>query len=294
MNPAAGRKVFFLSSSPLLQATVAALQVQEYEVYLIENYRNVKNLMRQFPGSIFIMDIDRQMQPGTWRAFVTSISHDKELAEALVGLFSARYEQELMAKFFAGARLEAGIMAAEPNTGPQELAADFAQQLDAFNAKGRRQHVRTICAADKNARLYWIDQHMFIHQMKVLDISTAAAAVLLPASLAGRIQAPQPLPSATLLLGKDQHVIYPTVLTTKEAGGKTIAVLMFTGGLEHESEQSIRAYVCESLKRQTMAAINGMPEDRENYRALEEQDKLVQSMQDMQETRKTEPPPGNT
>ena len=110
-------------------------------------------------------------------------------------------------------------------------------------------------------------------------VSVAAAAVSVPATLAGKLKAPQSLPSATLLLGRYQHVIYPTVLLTKEANGKEIAVLMFAGGLDEETTASIRSYVFTGLYEQTMMAINGLPKDSENYHELEEQNKLVKSME---------------
>ena len=279
INPVAGRKVFFLSHDPQTKQIVAGLRAKEFEAYAIADYRDGKNLLRQYPGSVCIINIDRQMQQSMWRAFASSINRDRKLSGTILGVLSVSFTEENVTKLFEGVKLDAGITVLGRASKLEDAVEKYAQILDKFGAKGRRQYVRALCANDKNARLYWIDGKMFIHQMKVLDISVAAAAVSVPATLAGKLKAPQSLPSATLLLGRYQHVIYPTVLMTKEANGKEIAVLMFAGGLDEETTASIRSYVFTGLYEQTMMAINGLPKDSENYHELEEQNKLVKSME---------------
>ena len=176
-NPTLGRKVFFLSPSYALTEVIASLRSMEYEVYTIDNYRDAKNILIQNPDSICIVTIDSQMHLPMWAAFVASFNSQKDLGNIILGIFSERYRMESIQSAFDNAQLKAGITLYDDQHKLEDVLKNFVQQLERFGAKGRRAHVRVACALDKTAMMYWIETQNCMHQLKLLDISTVAAAV---------------------------------------------------------------------------------------------------------------------
>ena len=61
-NPVTGRKVYFLNPTYTLRDhIISALWDSEYEVYIIEDYQYVKNVLRKNPNSILYINIDVQL-----------------------------------------------------------------------------------------------------------------------------------------------------------------------------------------------------------------------------------------
>ena len=58
-----GRKIFFLNlSTDVKERIISVLREEEYEVYFLDNYRYAKNALREYPDSIFFLQIDDHSQ----------------------------------------------------------------------------------------------------------------------------------------------------------------------------------------------------------------------------------------
>ena len=277
-NPTLGRKVFFLSPSYALTEVIASLRSMEYEVYTIDNYRDAKNILIQNPDSICIVTIDSQMHLPMWAAFVASFNSQKDLGNIILGIFSERYRMESIQSAFDSAQLKAGITLYDDQHKLEDVLKNFVQQLERFGAKGRRAHVRVACALDKTAMMYWIETQNCMHQLKLLDISTVAAAVRLPRALSGRITKGMTLHGVTIVIASRQHTVDATVIALQQVRSETIAIMMINGPLAPKTLKSLRDYIFSTLQKQMLTSINGMYLDQEDYRVMADQLKLTKDL----------------
>ena len=273
-----GRKVFFLNPSYSMNPGIAALRGQGYEVYAIDNYRDAKNILSRNPESICIITIDSQMAPACWGAFVSTFRANKMLENTIVGIFSERYRKDMILPFFDQIELKGGIMVYDDENSMEDIFKTVVQMLERYGAKGRRQYVRASCTADRTAMLYWTESNNCMHQMKLLDISAAAVAVRLPATMAGKVQPRQVLHMITLVLGLRQYTTDVSILAIKQLPTSTVAIMTFNGPQSPKMAKGIQEYIFSSLQKQLLASINGMHPDQEDYRVMAEQQKLAKGI----------------
>lgn len=273
-----GRKVFFLNPSYSLSTLIATLREQEYEVYALDNYRDAKNILSRNPESICIITIDSQMTPACWGSFASTFSSNKMLENTIVGVFSERYRKDMILPFFDQIELKGGIMVYDDENSMEDIFKATVQMLERYGAKGRRQYVRASCTADRTAMLYWTESNNCMHQMKLLDISAAAVAVRLPATMAGKVQARQVLHMITLVLGLRQYTTDVSILAIKQLPSSTVAIMTFNGPQSPKMAKGIQEYIFSSLQKLLLASINGMHPDQEDYRVMAEQQKLAKGI----------------
>ena len=58
---------------------ISNLRKKEYEVYIIESFRDAKNLLRKNPDSVLFINIDAQLSIGAWFNFLRSFYKEESL-----------------------------------------------------------------------------------------------------------------------------------------------------------------------------------------------------------------------
>ena len=72
-----GKKVFFVHPSSVIQKDmVSELIKNEYEIYLIPDYRKAKALFRKYPDCIVFINIDEGMKEPEWEVFIKEVQED--------------------------------------------------------------------------------------------------------------------------------------------------------------------------------------------------------------------------
>ena len=126
-----------------------------YESYIINDYKNVKNILRKHPKSILFINPDNYYTPGSWIKFINTIEQEPEFSDCEIGVITERHETETVRRFMRETKHTAGVF--KMNENPDITLREIVKSLDSFNAKGRRQYVRASCIEDPSSEIFWIN-----------------------------------------------------------------------------------------------------------------------------------------
>lgn len=262
-----GRKIFFLNPTYSVKKDIVSdLEKNEYEVYVIENYRDAKNLLMKNPDSILFINADAQLSVGAWYNFVRTLERDETLATTITAIMTERMKQSDKDLFVKTAHLRGGII--DFDDGLSSVAKKINEVLLAFDAKGRRQYVRANLVYDRDASLFW-NHGSKMHQLKLLDISSVGMAVKIPKILENQIIVKNfLLNGGTLRLGTRQLVVDTVVYAVKQSTDCTIWVLLLMPGTSPTVKDEIRHYVTKTMHETLLLSINGDRKDESDYNLL--------------------------
>ncbi len=264
-----GKKVFFVTQNKKFQSAVRKrLLTMEYEVYFIDDYRVVKNLLAESPDSILFISPERPLKQVGWRNFIKTVNQDVYFGETAVGLLLKGYTENMIIEFTSGMKLEAGIIQIKDDDDESGAAfQSIVKVLDKLNAKGMRQYVRANCIGDPKSQVYWLEGSI-MHKLNIMDISSVGLALLLPAKNYAKMANLKSIPDAKMSI-KDKQVSIPLdVYTIKQAGQNYVIVAMFQMGTNKEVLALIRDYVSDQLLADQYRKILNRPIDKVDYDAL--------------------------
>lgn len=261
-----GRKIFFLNPAySVRNEVITELQNEEYEVYIIESYRDAKNLLRLNENAILFINVDAQLAMNSWYNFIRSFEKEDVLSSIYIGIISERIRPADRELFLTTAQIPAGIIMLD--TDMKFITESILGVLKEANAKGRRQYVRANLSHDKEASLFW-NHGTKMHQLKLLDISSVGMSVKVPPALAQIVGKNFILRDVTLRLGSKQIVIEAVVFAVKEIPDGIMWVLLLLPNTSTKTRDIIRQYVSETFQKIMMTVINNARPDDTAYDTL--------------------------
>lgn len=261
-----GRKIFFLNPAySVRNEVITELQNEEYEVYIIESYRDAKNLLRLNENAILFINVDAQLAMNSWYNFIRTFEKEDVLSSIYVGIISERIRPADRELFLTTAQIPAGITMLD--TDMKFITESILGILKEANAKGRRQYVRANLSHDKEASLFW-NHGTKMHQLKLLDISSVGMSVKVPPALAQIVGKNFILRDVTLRLGSKQIVIEAVVFAVKEIPDGIIWVLLLLPNTSTKTRDIIRQYISETFQKIMMTVINNARPDDTAYDTL--------------------------
>ena len=267
-NPIFGRKIFFLNPTySLLRQVIRLLRIAEYEVYVIEDYREAKNMLRSNPDSMLFVSPSGMLSFDGWFNFVKSFQSEMQLENILVGFVVSIMKDEQKNLIFDFLKPAAGII--DINGSVEDVTNNLIDVLELNGAKGRRQYVRAPCLSDKEANLYWQDGNK-IHSFKLIDISSVGIAVQASQQIKKSISEKSIIKNATLKLGSLQYDVSAVVLAIKpnqQNPNILTMVLLLLPDTPTEIKDKIRDYTQSMLQKIMLASISHIPLDTANYSA---------------------------
>ncbi|GHU85455.1 hypothetical protein FACS189473_4470 [Spirochaetia bacterium] len=97
-----GKKIFFLSPSPLIKNEIAyELIHQEYEVYYAAEPVKLRRMLRKFPGSVVFINVDEGLAETDWDTWIRTVLGDRATAETSIGILSAVHDPNMAQKYTA-------------------------------------------------------------------------------------------------------------------------------------------------------------------------------------------------
>ncbi len=262
-NAIYGKKVFFLYPNYTLQtAIMEQLRTLEYEVYIINDYKDAKNILIKNHDSIFYLNPDGVFSPETWANYLKTIAEDSRFASISLGIITEKLDDNYKNILKSSVDLKAGLITQED---PDTTLHAIIKQLDANGAKGMRQYVRANCLSDKTAEIFWLTDSNIMHKMKIIDISSVGLAISLTQKQTTMVQVNQIIPNACLMLKAKEYRVDVKVTAIKSDGKNSIAVLMLRMDNSPQILTAIRAYVANTLFNNIMDSIMGLPRDNTDY-----------------------------
>lgn len=261
-----GKKVFFLTQNKKFQnAMRKRLLTMEYEVYFIDDYRVIKNLLAESPDSILFISPDRQLKRTGWKNFIKSMNGDSYFEDTAIGLLLRGFSENEIVEFTGGLTLTAGTIEVEDeNDEDGSILRDVVKRLDKLNAKGMRQYVRANCAGDPKSQVYWLEGDK-MHKLNIMDISSVGLALLLPAKNYPQMAGRTSIPGAKISIKEKQCSIPLDIYTIKQAGQNYIIVAMFQLGTNKDVLSLVRDYVSDMLLADQYRRIMNRPVDKIDY-----------------------------
>lgn len=238
------------------------LRTMEYEVYIINDYKNVKNILKKNPNSILYINIDSVFTPPSWINFIRTIEETPDFQGIDIGIISDKVEADAIRNYKSLTKLEAGFFKLTPS--PDANLQAIVKQLDKCNAKGRRQYVRANCLDDSSAEVFWITNNI-MYKLKIIDISAVGIAVRLPLKQAGALKPGQFLNNINLMIKAKPMPINATVFAIKPGEKFNIGVFMIEKDTNKNTLSTIRTFVAEKLQYKIEDQIFGLPQDKEDY-----------------------------
>ncbi|MBQ9239576.1 MAG: hypothetical protein IJ191_09755 [Treponema sp.] len=262
-NYAFGRKVFFLCPTfAMKSALITRLIDNEYETYIIDDYRAAKTVLREYPRSICFVNIDDVLPHEHWFHFVASCEADSSLASILFGVISAHIHKEEHSRFTDTLDLRAGFITMTESM--DEVTEKIINTLAVNSAKGRRQYVRSSCADDKSALLL-IRNGTKAYKMDLLDISVVGTACLARLSEKDYFAPNTVFRNITITLGTKNITLDAVVYATIPAERFCKLVLLFIQPVAPETKQIIRGYIAAKLQSTVAAVIRAHEPDSTDY-----------------------------
>lgn len=258
-----GKKVFFLHPSiKLTNLIIERLRTMEYEIYTVDDYKILKNILRKNPDSICFINPEGQLHVKGWFNFMKSFETDEQLKDVKLGILTEKLKKKDEDDFKEGLNLEAGYISETAE--PDDILKEIVKAIDKLEAKGIRQYVRASCAFDKGSEVFWVFGDM-MYKMKILDISAVGMAVKIPAAYLGAIKTNQTLMNAQIMLSSRRMTVHLFVLAVKQKNNSYIAVLMFGRETDKDVLIRIREYVAKMLQQQVMDSVFDMQIDKTEY-----------------------------
>lgn len=282
-NPPFGRKVFFVNPSYKVKTHfIDKLREEEYEVYSIESWKDVKSYLSKNPESICFFGIDSQLTIPAWTSLVSSFKKDPVLNSCICGFLSesSLKDIEKNLEIFNKVNLMAGVNSLAGDIEKTELR--LRQILNVNGAKGRRQFVRCSCF-NEEAYVYLTTTSdagiSIMHQFKIVDISTATVAIEIPASFKGKLKKNQWIHSTKIVLkGKQIDTNLRVFLLKTTPRGTEIGIMTYSEKFGEGEKGFIKGFVHETLKKQMDMSINGMPEDKTDYASIARNEEMEHSI----------------
>ena len=264
-----GRKIFFLNlSTDVKERIISVLREEEYEVYFLDNYRYAKNALREYPESIFFLQIDdhsqNELDTVQWFNFLNSFVEDENLCTVLLGILTKRMPTNVRSYFMLKLPLAAGMLTIR--NGTESVLENIKEVLKMNGAKGRRQYVRARCPRESTDCVQY--EHMGVKlDMKMNDLSCAGISCTISNENVSFFQPNSVLKGVNLYLGRNNPIkCNCAVFGIKPVDEKhSLLVLLLLPTTAESTKTLIRSHVYDLLQAALETVIFKSPVDETEY-----------------------------
>ncbi len=272
-NPLFGRKIFLINPSFIIEKfLIENLRKNEYEVYLITDYKKAKAVLSSYPESLCFVNIDSDLSYSEWFNYMKSFSLSKALNGIYLGVMTTMAGWDDKDKFLFNIRLPGGFNQVEKT---EKFLKNFMMILDLNGAKGRRKFLRLDTRGIDDVNGYFVHQGK-LFTLGIKDISSAGFAVTYKKELAYIFQKNAHIHDLSLTIGRKSVVcsciVFNTVINTD---GSAMSVLMLTNENPESTKDSIRNYIFEKFDREMESVISQVNPDSASYSEPDEYSKIV-------------------
>ena len=250
-NTFMAKKVFFLHPhSVVQQGMVQELVANEYAVYLVNNHRRFREIVRDFNDPVVFINIDEQLDSDGWKEYVEDLMNSGDNS-AGIGVLTYNEDQELAKTYLMDLGIPCGFI--KLKLGLEQSRQIILKTLEANEAKGRRKFLRIDCWDLQN-----IEFNMKINEKlvagRIRDISSVGIAFMFNEEQV--IQLRTVLRDIQLKLrGKIARISGPVIGQRVIAEG-TIYVLLFDKNTTPDTKNKIHNFIYETLQEEIKQIMN--------------------------------------
>jgi len=295
-NPLFGRKIFFICPSYIMEKyLIENLRQNEYEVYIIKEYRKAKSVLSKFPDSMCFINIDEELSFSEWFNFMKSFQESDVLKGIYLGILTETASMEDKDKFMMNITLPGGFNRVNKT---EKFVNNIMAILDLNGAKGRRKYLRFDTRTAKDVSGYMTSEGK-LYSINIKDLSSAGFAIIYKQELVNLFQKNTLIRNLCLNVGRKSMVCSCIIFNTQlNQDGTAMSVLMLTNENPEETKTYIRNYIFEKLGRIMEAVIQTVEKDTASYSQSDEYSKLVavrdRSYDELVPVDEPEPTPGHS
>jgi hypothetical protein len=240
-----GKKVFFLYPTVVVQNRIIAELIQhEFEVYIAKNKDKLKKVMRTFPDSIVIVDINEQMSEGEWDIWITGVMEAPDTKDISIGIITTNDDDKLKQKYANALKIPCGYTVLGHDL--EKSISNITNVLQTANAKGRRKYIRAIIErGEGNATVNLSYNGNFING-QIRDISVVGISCTLDGN--PDINKNTLFKDIQIRLQTSLLKVEGIVFGSRPEGNETIYVILFTQRIDPEVRTKVRKYIQQNLQ----------------------------------------------
>lgn len=259
-----GHKVIFLNPTFVGHGEVFKdLQENEYEFYLLDDIRDLKNVLREYQNSICIAYADETMEKRKLINLILSCAKDDTVNNSIFYILTSELSAKEKKALEPAKPCFEDVIKFNPKT--LFLIQDIKQRLEDKNAKGRRQYVRVSCQDDKDAAAL-ADVGGRVYKFKMSDISIVGSACSVDTKYASFFEKGTKISYVNFFLeGKQISVANVIVYAIFEKNGATQLVLLFKNPLPDEDKIFVHKYIQNKFRDAISTIVNTHPRDTDDY-----------------------------
>jgi hypothetical protein len=250
MSDITGKKIFFLYPSAIIQNEIAAeLIQQEFEVYLMRDHLALRRILKKYPNSIVLVNIDDQMDEKSWEAWIRGVMSDS--AETIIGILSAVDDPALQRKYVNTLQVAGGFVHIKKNI--KQSIIQLVEILNAIDAKGRRKYIRA--TSDNETTTINVPYNGEFVKGTIKDISVAGLSCSF--SIDPMIEKNSLIKDIQLKLQSNILKAEGIIFGSRLDGVAKIYVIIFTQRTDPAVRTKIRKYIQSNLQAKMDAMVAG-------------------------------------
>ncbi len=271
-NPLFGRKIFFVNPTFNIEKyLIDYLRKNEYEVYILKDYRKAKKILSVYPDSMCFIDIDAELSYSEWYNYMKSFSVIPELQGIYLGIVTQSASWEDKDKFLMNIRLPGGFTQIVKK---EKTLENFAAILDLNGAKGRRKYLRLDTRTERDVSGYLTSQGK-LYAINIKDISSVGFAIIYKQELMPLFQKNTLIRNLCLSAGRKSMVCSCIVFDTQvNPDGSAMSVLMLTNENPDSTKIYIRNYIFQKFDAKMNTLIENVEKDDTRYNQTDEYSQL--------------------
>ena len=271
-NPLFGRKIFFVNPTFNIEKyLIDYLRKNEYEVYILKEYKKAKRVLSVYPDSMCFIDIDEQLSYSEWYNYMKSFSLIPELQGIYLGIVTQNAPWEDKDKFLMNVRLPCGFTLISKQ---EKILEHFAAILDLNGAKGRRKYLRLDTRSEKDVSGYMTSEGK-LYTINIKDISSVGFAITYKQELMSMFQKNTLIRNLCLSAGRKSMVCSCIVFNTQvNPDGTAMSVLMLTNENPESTKTYIRDYIVQKVDEKMNTLIANVEKDDTRYNQSDEYSQL--------------------
>ena len=263
-NPVFGRKIYFLNPSFVVESYIIDyLKKNEYEVYVLTDFRKAKGILSANQDSMCFINIDSEMPYAHWYNFMKSFSLSDNLQSIYLGVISEKASWEDKDKFMMNIKLPGGFHLINHKT--PMLLDEFTKVLDVNGAKGRRKFLRLDTRNEHDVSGYLASGGK-LFSLNIKDISSAGFAVTYKQNIVNLFQKNTLVRNLNISAGRKSMVCSCIVFNTQlNTDGTAMSVLMLTNENPESTRSYIRDYIFDKNAAKVEFALKSIDNDNSSY-----------------------------
>lgn len=272
-NPLFGRKIFFIGPSYVTEKyLIDKLRDNEYEVYVLKDYRVAKNVLSSYTDAMCFINIDEGLSYSEWFNFIKSFQDSSILHGVYIGIITEAATWEDKDKFMMNVSLPGGFNHFDKS---EKFVKNFMAILDLNGAKGRRKYLRLDTRGASDVSGYMTSEGK-LYAVNFKDLSSAGFAITYKKDLANLFQKNTLIRNLCLTVGRKSMVCSCIVFNTQiNPDGTAMSVLMLTNENPEENKIYIRDYIFDKFISKMDSVIQSVEKDNASYSQPDEYSKLV-------------------